>query len=340
MMNVLITGGAGWLGSRFVEVLSIGYGGKGKINSWGIKCLVHPNDDTRFLKKLQKKNKRLSVVYGDITKREDIAGLLAGINIVFHIAGLVHPRKIKELYEVNTEGTQNLLLEAERAGAKRFVYVSSNSVAGTNTKKHIPLTEETSPNPYMAYGKSKYMAENLVNNFNCINGMETVILRPCWFYGPNQPARQTTFFKMIARGNPLVFGDGSSIRSMSYVDNTVQAMLLAAEKKAAIGQTYWISDARPYTTREIYQTIGDILGVKKLRPRYLPNIVSSVFYLGDKVLQWLGLYIKEVHVAGEMNKDIFCSNEKAIKELGYNPRIALREGMERSIGWCKKKGLI
>jgi nucleoside-diphosphate-sugar epimerase len=170
--------------------------------------------------------------------------------------------------------------------------------------------------------------------------METVILRPCWFYGPNQPKRQTKFFKMIQKGNPLVFGSGLNFRSMSYVDNTSQAMILAATKKEAVGNTYWIADARPYTTLEIYQTVAELLEVKNFKPKFLPHFSSEAFLLADKVLQGIGMYQTEIHVAGEMNKDIACSIEKARKELGYEPKIELKEGMRCSIEWCRKQGLL
>jgi len=120
------------------------------------------------------------------------------------------------------------------------------------------LFNENHPyNPYKNYGKSKMLAEKYVNRMFREGKINTTIIRPCWFYGPNQPLRQTTFFKMIKKGNPLVFGDGNNLRSMSYVDNIVQAMILASQSEKANGQTYWIADERPYPTIEIYQTVAD-----------------------------------------------------------------------------------
>ncbi len=202
------------------------------------------------------------------------------------------------------------------------------------------MKETDEPRPYLNYGKSKYYAECIVKSFQETGKMETVILRPCWFYGPNQPKRQTKFFQMILKGNPLVFGDGMNLRSMSYVDNTSAAMILAAERKEAVGATYWIADARPYSTLEIYQTVAELLEVKDFRPRFLPGFSSEIFTLADKTFQALGMYQTEAHVAGEMNKDIACSIAKARLELGYQPKIELKEGMRRSIEWCRMKGLI
>jgi nucleoside-diphosphate-sugar epimerase len=167
-----------------------------------------------------------------------------------------------------------------------------------------------------------------------------VILRPCWFYGPQQPARQTRFFSMIRKGNPIIFGSGENLRSMSYVDNSCPGILLATESARANGQTYWIADERPYTTNEIYRTVAELLDVPVFKPRHIPAISSDICLFIDKGLQSLGLYEMNFHVAAEMTRDIACTVEKAKAELGYAPQIDLREGMRRSIAWCRAKGLI
>ena len=174
---------------------------------------------------------------------------------MFHCAGLIHPKRIKELYQVNYLGTKNLVDASIKAGVKKFIYVSSNSPAGCNKRRNIPLKETGSYNPYGNYGKSKMLAEKYVKKMQREGKIDTVIIRPCWFYGPNQPLRQTTFFSMIKKGNPFIFGNGKNLRSMTYIGNLVEALLLAAEKKQASGQTYWIADEKPYTTIEIYKTI-------------------------------------------------------------------------------------
>jgi nucleoside-diphosphate-sugar epimerase len=338
-MKVLLTGVPGWLGGRFLEILTKGFDAKGPLNDWKLRCLVLPGMDTSFIAALAKE-RPVEIVYGDVTKKETLKEAVRDIDIIFHITGLIHPKKIKELYAINTLGTLNLISEAYAAGAARFIYISSNSPAGTNPKRDVLLKEDDPARPYMNYGLSKYYAECIVRNFQESGRMETVILRPCWFYGPNQPKRQTKFFNMIAKGNPIVFGSGFNFRSMSYVDNTAQAMLLAAERQEAVGQTYWVADARPYTTLEIYQTVAELLEVKNFKPRFLPDFSSEVFLLADKAFQALGMYQTEIHVAGEMNKDIACSIEKARRELGYDPKVELREGMRRSIEWCRKSGLL
>ena len=200
------------------------------------------------------------------------------------------------------------------------------------------MTEEDLPQPYKHYGKSKLQAEQIISEYYNEGAIETVILRPCWYYGTRQPARQTRFFRMIKSGKPIFFGDGTNERSMAYVDNVTEALLLAESCEHANGQTYWIADERPYQTLEIYQTVADLLGVN-LRPRFLPAFSSTCCEWIDTILQAGGLYSINFHVAGEMAKDISCSVEKAKRELGYRPRVGLEEGMKNSIEWCRSNGI-
>jgi nucleoside-diphosphate-sugar epimerase len=173
--------------------------------------------------------------------------------------------------------------------------------------------------------------------------IETVIIRAPWFYGPNQPPRQTVFFRMIRDGKAPIVGPGDNLRSMAYVDNLCQGLLLAASHAQANGQVYWIADRRPYSMNEIIDTIERLLETefgqrcahKRMR---LPGLASEVAWLADKSLQALGIYHQKIHVLSEMNKTIACSVARAERELGYDPTIALEEGMRRSLRWCVENG--
>jgi nucleoside-diphosphate-sugar epimerase len=195
-----------------------------------------------------------------------------------------------------------------------------------------------SPRPYLAYGLSKLQAEWLVNDLHRQGVIEGVVVRPCWFYGPNQPTRQTRFFRMIARGKPIVIGRGDNLRSMSYIDNVVQGLLLAMRVDKAAGKTYWIADKRPYSFIEILQTVAKVLEVD-MRPRYLPSVASDMARLVDSLLQMAGAYNQEFHVAGELAASIAVSIAAAERDLGYAPEIELEEGMRRSIAWCRDNGV-
>jgi nucleoside-diphosphate-sugar epimerase len=195
----------------------------------------------------------------------------------------------------------------------------------------------------MGYGRSKKLMEDDLNAAHASGAVETVILRPCWFYGPEQPARQSLFFKMIREGKAPIVGDGEARRSMSYVDNTALGLLLAAHSERAAGETYWMADERPYSMNEVIDTVEDLLEnefglpVKHDRMR-LPSVASEVALVVDAAIQRTGRYQQKIHVLSEMNKTIACRVDKARDELGYRPSIELREGMRRSIAWCLENG--
>jgi nucleoside-diphosphate-sugar epimerase len=334
--TTLITGAPGWLGTRLAEVLTdpqdplMQQFGGGEVRN--VRVLALPGVDVSPLP-----TKNLTVVRGNILDPSSLPAALQGVETVFHCAGLIHPKKLKELFLVNAEGTKNLLDAAIAADVKRFVYISSNSPAGVNLT-HDSLMKETDPTrPYMAYGRSKLKAEQYVLDAQRSGKIEAVILRPCWFYGPGkgQPERQLRFFRMIQKGNPILFGNGMNMRSMSYLDNTIQLMLLAEKSPKAVGQIYWAADEKPYPSIVIYQTIAKLLGVT-LKPRKIPGFSSWICRRIDWLLQAFGLYITEFHVAGEMDRSIACDITKAKTELGYKPTVDLEEGMRRSIAFARK----
>jgi nucleoside-diphosphate-sugar epimerase len=257
---------------------------------------------------------------------------------LIHTAGVIHPRRVREFYEVNVEATARLLEAAVAAGVRRAVVVSSNSPCGCNPTR-IHRFDESSPyHPYMNYGRSKMQMEQAVAALGDSGRIETVIIRAPWFYGPYQPPRQSLFFRMIRDGQAPIVGDGDNLRSMAYIDNLCQGLLLAARTPAAAGRTYWIADERPYTMNEVIDTVERLLEAefaipcahKRLR---LPGPASDLARLADAALQGLGLYHQKIHVLSEMNQTIACSIDRAKAELGYTPHQALEEGMRRSIRW-------
>jgi len=148
----------------------------------------------------------------------------------------------------------------------------------------------------------------------------------------------------ILRRAPIV-GGGAGRRSMTYVGNLEQGLVLAATVPAAAGRTYWIADARPYTMTEIVDTVERLLETEFDRPcahrrLRLPGLVSTVAGIVDCGLQEAGFYDAKVHVLSEMNKTIACSIERARRELGYEPAVALEEGMRRSLRWLGERGLL
>jgi nucleoside-diphosphate-sugar epimerase len=341
---VLVTGAAGWLGSRLVESLVRGLPEHDELKAPAadlrIRVLLLPGQDTTALRKI---SSRIEIVTGDLRNAADCAKFCAEARsaVLFHTAGIIHPKKVSEFFAINRDGTTNLLEAAIKSGVKRAVVVSSNSPCGCNPHPDH-LFDELSPfNPYMNYGLSKMEMELAVRERAA--KIETVIVRAPWFYGPNQPSRQTLFFQMVRDGKGPIVGSGNNLRSMAYVDNLCQGLILAAIRERAAGQVYWIADKRPYSMNEILDTIERLLkkefGHRCAHKRMkLPGFASEVAWLADKTLQSLGIYHQKIHVLSEMNKTIACSVARAERELGYQPTIALEEGMRRSLRWCAENG--
>lgn len=338
----LITGAPGWLGTRLTRLLVEGFEDGEKFREGNpdrlIRCLVLPNQDTLPIESIKGK---VILIEGDLTRPESFSEFFKGAEgaSLFHCAGVIHPTKgVREFHKVNVEGTGNLIEAALHNGVKRFIHVSSNSPIGCNPTPNDLFDETSSYNPYMNYGKSKKRGEDLVNEAGRSGKIETVIIRPPWFYGPDQPPRQTFFFQMIRDGKVPIVGNGENRRSLAYVDNICQGLLLCEQSEAANGKTYWIADERPYTMNEIIDTIERLLetefGQKCAHKRmHLPGFVSEIAQLIDWGLQTAGFYHQKVHVLSEMNKTIACSVKKAKQELGYDPKISLEEGMRRSLKW-------
>jgi nucleoside-diphosphate-sugar epimerase len=347
--KILVTGALGWLGSRLVESLVRGLPGHEALGApradLQVRCLILPGQDPAPLRRASDK---IEIVTGDVQNAEDCARFCDGAKgaILFHTAGIIHPRKIADFYSVNVRGTKQLLAAAINAGVSRAVVVSSNSPCGCNPHPDH-LFDELSPyRPYMNYGRSKMLMELDIQALNETERgrLETVIIRAPWFYGPNQPPRQTLFFQMIRDGKMPIVGSGENLRSMAYVDNLCQGLMLAAAVERARGGIYWIADQRPYSMNEIVDTVERLLenefGQKCAHKRMrLPGLAGDVAFWIDKTLQALGVYQQKIHVLSEMNKTIACSVGKAQRELGYQPEVELEEGMRRSLAWCAANGI-
>jgi len=340
--RVLVTGATGWLGASLVNALIHGLpdcdGLARPANRLQVRCLVMPGEDRTSL---AAHADRIEIVEGDLRSPDDCASLCKGAQgaILFHTAGLIHPHKVSDFYDVNLRGTTNVVDAAIAAGVRRAVVVSSNSPCGCNPRPEHRFDETSPYAPYMNYGRSKMLMELAVLKRTRQSGLEPVILRPPWFYGPHQPQRQTLFFRMIADGKMPVVGGGGNLRSMAYTDNIAQAMLLAATRPGAAGEIFWIADERPYAMNEIIDTVERLLETEfnrtcAHRRVRLPGVVSDLAFLTDNALQRLGLYHQKIHVLSEMNKTIACSIDKARRILGYDPKVSLEEGMRRSLRWA------
>ncbi len=262
MALTLLTGAPGWLGTRLVQVLLEGLDGISSLpapdGTRQIRCLVMPGLDGSTLGPAE----RVQVVRGDLRDGEAVQTLCrdaAGATL-FHCAGVVHPaRFVRELFEVNVDGTRRLLQAAEEAGVRRAVVLSSNSPAGNNPSREHRFDEQSPYHPYMAYGRSK-MLDGAGRPRISVQGQAgdgyrspDLVLRP----GP-APAPDVLLADDQERRGPHL-GDGGNLRSMTYIDNLCQALLLCERNPGANGQTYWVSDRRPYSMNEIVDTVERLM---------------------------------------------------------------------------------
>ena len=340
----ILTGGSGWLGRRVALALTKGMSELGEIGKGGqkVSCLVPAGENTSDLQGLG-----VQIVHGGVNDALALEDLMrdASGGVLIHMAGLIHPPGRTEWFNsVNVDGTRQVLEMAKRFGIKRMVVMSSNSPFGGNLSPQDSFNEDSPYNPYMGYGKSKMQMERLLLAHMARGlGPEIVVLRAPWFYGPGQPPRQTLFFTMVREGKFPIIGDGLNRRSMGYVDSLALGILLAAEKKEAANKVFWLADKTPYTMIEIISTVREVLrddfGMQvNSRQLHLPSITSDIARAVDGTLQSLGLYHQKFHVLSEMNMTIACDINKAQIVLGYEPLVALREGMQRSVEWCLANG--
>jgi nucleoside-diphosphate-sugar epimerase len=335
----VVTGATGWLGRALLH--SFAEAGGRHHRTGPIRSLVHDAAEAGSVAGLR----GVEVVVGDVTRSSTLGPLFDGLRgtvDVIHTAGVIHPRRTDEFEEVNGRGTANVLAAARAAGVRRVVHVSSNSPFGTNPHPADRFRNDEPFDPYYGYGRSKLRAELHVGRAVAA-GLDAVIVRPPWFYGPFQPARQTTFFTMVRTGRFPVIGRGEQRRSMVYVDNLVQGIVAAELTPTEPGRAWWIADARPYPLVEIVETVGRALrdeGYEVTPNRLrLPAVVGRLAERADALIQRGGRYVQQVHVLGELDKTIACDIGAATAELGYVPEVDLAEGMRRSVRWCREQGL-
>ncbi len=333
-MTLVVTGAAGWFGSAFLDLLA-----QQEVND--VRLLVHsPTDVTTVHGHLP----HARVYVGDVADRQVVADLFDGVTSceVVHAAGVIHPTRLSEFERVNAVGSEVVVSQALRSGLRRFVHISSNSVIGTNPTPDEAFRDQEPFHPYLGYGESKMRGEVAVQQALEAEGVPGVILRPPWFYGRFQPARQARFLKTVRSGRFPMIGDGGNRRSMVDVDRLAMAAGLALRAETDGVRPYWVADAQPYTMNEILASVRQAAWLEGLPVEdgavRLPSLAGRVAYRIDAALQRFGRYQQEIHVAGELDKTIACQVEGAVQELGFEPATDLVDGMRRSYRWGLENG--
>lgn len=309
-MNILVTGGAGFIGSHLTE----------KLVEQGHRVTVLDDLSTGREENIAHLRGQVRFVKGSITDRALLQEVLQGVEVVFHEAALGSvPRSVEDpltTHEVNVTGTFNILLAARDAGVRRVVYAASSSAYGDTPT--LPKVESMLPNPLSPYAVSKLVGEYYCQVFTRVYGLETVSLRYFNVFGPRQnPDSQYAavipkFITSALRGEPLtVFGDGEQSRDFTYIENVVQANLLAMESSQAVGKVYNVACGGRYTLNALIRQLERILG-RRLEVRYLPPRAGDV-------------------------KHSEASIESARSDLGYTVHVPFEDGLRKTVEWYERE---
>jgi nucleoside-diphosphate-sugar epimerase len=330
---LLVTGAPGWFADRLLSWLAKAPPGTVE----RIRCLVHQSLDFDAASWARDFGMEVEVVRGDLLDARSLRSAVRGVDSVVHGAGIIHVERIREYYDVNTEGARLLTEAAAEAGVARMVFLSTNAAGGKAPTAGHAIVESDPFRPLSHYGRSKWLGELAM--FAVATPMERVVLRPCMFYGPPVPPRHVDVFKRILRGRMPLVGGGDFARSLTHIDHLVQAVHLALVRPSAPGNTYYVADARPYTTVDVIEAMARALGVE---PRWipLPSVAASAAYVLDTWLSRLDRYWQTVHLVGEANWNVGVSIERARRDLGYDPPYAIDDGMRSAVAWCRERGLI
>ena len=318
----LVTGGSGFLGHRLACAL-VARGDR-------VRVLVRDPASAADLAVLG-----VEVVQGDMTDEGSLRRAVAGVDRLFHTAGLVGDwLDRRQAVEINVEGTRRLLAAAADAGVTRAVHVSSLSVLGT---KHHHGTDEAGPYVYAdAYTDSKIDGERVALELAEEGRLEVVVIRPGFVYGAGDNHVLRPLVERLRAGGFAFVGDGSKQLNTVYVGDVVRAALLADETPHAAGQVYNITDGRNTTLREFVTFITEYVGVP-CPTRQVPGFAAkAAAALLETVARASGSKSPPALNRGRLrflHYNQRYSIEKARRELGYEPLVSYREGLPPALDW-------
>lgn len=308
--KILVTGGAGFIGSYIVDELL-----KSDVNVIALDNLY-----TGKMENVVKhqRNRNFQFIKGDVRNLDLIKSTLKEVDAVFNEAAVVGIPRSKEnpilANEVNVNGTLNLLEACLNTGVKRFVQASSASVYGDT--ETLALAETLPAKPISPYAVSEYSAESYARVYWKIYGLETVCLRYFNVYGPRQTysiySGVTTIFvhRLLEDKPPVVFGDGEQTRDFVYVKDAVAANMLALSKREATGEVFNVGTGTETTINNVVEFLLEIMGKSSCKPVY------------------------EAPRTGDIKHS--CANiNKTTEILGYKPSISIKEGLTKLVMWYK-----
>ncbi|HEY1097944.1 MAG TPA: SDR family NAD(P)-dependent oxidoreductase [Myxococcota bacterium] len=304
--RVLVTGAGGFIGSHLAERL-VAEGAT-------VRAMVHYNAlNARGWLDHSEQRHAMEIVAGDITDAESVRGLVAGVDVVFHLAALiaipysyVAPRSY---VRANVEGTLNVLEAARLHGVQRVLHTSTSEVYGT--ARYAPIDEAHPLQGQSPYSASKIAADKMAEAYHRSFGVPVVTVRPFNTFGPRQSTRAVipTIITQLQRGPAVQLGALAPTRDLNFVDNTVDGFIAAAVAEGAVGETINLG-----TGREI--SIGD-----------LAHLIASLMATPIELVQDSA---RDRPAASEVER-LIASAERARTLLGWTPKVSLEDGLRRAI---------
>lgn len=327
-MKILVTGGTGFTGKVLVKrLLDEGH-------------QVVALDYKEGLKTQELREWGAHVVIGSVTDKDVVKRSMDGVEVVHHLAAAFREMNVPDSYykEVNVEGTRNVLEAAFAQKVKKFIYCSTCGVHGNID--HPPGGEDAPIHAADYYQQTKYEAEPIVNDY-FKRGMKTVIFRPAAIYGPGDPERFFMIYKRVASGTFPMFGDGKTFYHPLYIDNLIDAFMLAMEQGRGDGEAYLIADEEYIEIEKLVRKVAKSLNVEVKIPHYplIPMIIAG--HICEKIC-------KPFHITPPIfprRVDWYRQNrafkiDRAKRDLGYQPKVGIDEGLRRTSEWYKKEGYL
>lgn len=312
-MRFLVTGASGFVGrSLCAELLRRGYAIRAAVRSGNARV-----DNVE------------QAIVGPIGGGTDWSAALRGVDVVIHLAARVHVMRetagdpLAEFLKVNLHGTENLARQAAQAGVKRLVYVSSIKVNGEQTSA-VPFSERDSAHPQDPYGISKWEAEQALHRVAKETGLEVVIVRPPLVYGAGGKGNFTQMLKVLAKGIPLPLASVRNLRSLIYVENLVDVLIVCAIHPAAAGQTYLVSDGESVSTPELLHRLAESMGVP-----------SRVFPFPLALLKFAGKLTGKSAQVERLLSSLQVDSGKIRRELDWTPSYTLQQGLQATAEWYR-----
>jgi len=328
-MSVLITGGTGFIGSRLaLECLRRGH---------AVKVLGQQNTPAESFNRRVVEDHGGQIVLRSVTEADGLAELLAGVDVVFHLAATQHEMNVpdQKFWEVNVYGTRNLLEASVRAGIKRFVHGSTIGVYGVTTGV---IDENTPCVPDNIYGVTKLEGERLALTYR--DRIPVVVIRIPEVYGPGD-RRLLKLFKAIGKNAFFVIGNGENLHHLIYIDDLVEGMLQAAVHPDAANGLFLLAGKEPVTTNQMVSAIARQLGARdpKFRAPMAPFLAAATVL--EKTLRPLGiqppLHRRRLDF---FKKNLPLSPELAQWKFGFDPKVDFEEGAKRTAEWYQEVGLL